>query len=203
MKLIIVRHGATEWNKKGIVQGCLDIPLSDEGIMQGHLLADKLKNIDIEYIFSSDLSRARDTAQLICDKHNLSFIEDHRLREMDFGEWQGLSFEQITVSDKLKLDTWRNRPSLVKFDQGESIDDVKERALDFFNEIYTKFEHANILLVTHGSFIKILILALLSTDMDLYKNLKQDNTAVNIIKVIDKRPMLQLFNDTCHIQRCV
>jgi probable phosphoglycerate mutase len=199
MELIIVRHGATKWNKINKIQGCSDIPLSNEGINQGYLLANRLKKIDIDFVFSSDLSRAADTAKIICNIINLPFVQDSRLREMNFGNWEGLSLKQIINSDKLKFDQWRNHPSLVKFENGESIYDVKERALDFFNDIYSKYEDSNVLLVSHGTFIKVLIIALLDADMDLYKNLKQDNTAVNIIKLVNKRPVLKLFNDTCHI----
>ncbi len=199
MELIIVRHGATKWNKINKIQGCSDIPLSNVGINQGYLLANRLKKIDIDFVFSSDLSRAADTAKIICNIINLPFVQDSRLREMNFGNWEGLSLKQIINSDKLKFDQWRNHPSLVKFENGESIYDVKERALDFFNDIYSKYEDSNVLLVSHGTFIKVLIIALLDADMDLYKNLKQDNTAVNIIKLVNKRPVLKLFNDTCHI----
>ncbi|MDI6602182.1 MAG: histidine phosphatase family protein [Thermoanaerobacteraceae bacterium] len=199
MKLFIVRHGTTDWNKNNKIQGCLDIPLSEEGIKQGYLLANKLKKFKIDYIFSSDLSRARDTAKIISDILDLSFTEDHRLREMHFGEWQGLSFEQIAILDQAKLSLWRNHPAEVIFSGGESIDRVKKRALEFIKEIYPKYKCNNVLLVTHGSFIKILILSLLNTDLNLYKNLKQDNTALNIVEINNEgKSILQLFNDTCY-----
>lgn len=202
MELFIVRHGSTEWNKLNKIQGCLDIPLDDEGIKQGYLLANKLKNYNIEHIYSSDLSRAKNSAEIISESLNLKFTIDSRLREMNFGEWQGLSFDQISILDRIKLNEWRNQPSKVKFENGECIDDVKKRSLDFFEEIYKKNEHSNVLVVTHGTFIKILILSLLNINLDLYKNLKQDNTALNIIKIIDSKPTLQLYNDTCHL-RCI
>ncbi|TZE80810.1 histidine phosphatase family protein [Calorimonas adulescens] len=199
MKLLIVRHGATEWNKNSRIQGCLDIPLSKEGIVQAQLTANRLINFTVNYIFASDLMRARSTAKIISDTLKIPFVTDKRLREMHFGEWQGLSLEQIDNLYHEKLLLWQDKPAEVSFNGGENLYDVKRRALEFIQEIYLKNKDDNIIIVTHGTFIKVLILSLLNIDLNVYKNLKQDNGALNIIDINDGKATLLLYNDTCYL----
>jgi broad specificity phosphatase PhoE len=132
--LLLVRHGETDWNADGRLQGQTDRLLSDYGRRQSRQLADELADEEIEAIYASDLARARETANIVADRLRLPVTLDPDLRERDWGTWEGLTAAE------------RERVELV----GESSEAHQERTLRALRRIAERFPGGRILVVTHG-----------------------------------------------------
>jgi len=132
--LLLVRHGETDWNADGRLQGQTDRPLSDFGRRQARQLADELAGEELEAIYASDLSRARETAEIIGDRLGLATVLDPDLREKDWGTWEGLSAVE------------RDRVEFV----GESTEAHQERILHALRRVAERHPGGRVLVVTHG-----------------------------------------------------
>ena len=133
--LYIIRHGETEWNKIGRYQGITDVPLNDNGIAQAKACANALKDVYFDRILSSDLSRALVTAETIRGNRNVDITVDSRLREIDFGDWEKLLFSEIEERWPGLIDQMYRQPDIVKLPNGESFQEVQNRAWDGLSEI--------------------------------------------------------------------
>lgn len=203
-RLYIVRHGESQWNVLKKIQGSSNIDLSDDGIKQAYMLAKRLKNEKIDEIYSSDLNRAFNTAEIIANGRNLAVKKSKYLREMDFGDWEGHTSVELEKLYGDNYRSWKINPQATIIDNGETLNEVQKRALNFVNKIIIDNNGDNILLVSHGTTIKSIILGLLNINLSFYPRLKQDNTAINIIDIKDNGlPVLILFNDTCHLRSVV
>src|SRR5579871_641611 len=113
LRLYIVRHGETEWNRDGRVQGHTDVPLSGEGIEQARRVAERLSREPISAVWSSDLARALDTARAIAAPHDLEVHSTPLLRETMLGEWEGLTEPEIVArGDSARFQAWRRDPAV-------------------------------------------------------------------------------------------
>ena len=132
MELYIVRHGRTEWNAKGLIQGISDIPLLEEGREMARQTARGLKTVSLDAVYASPLSRAFETAEILVEGRNLEIRKDQRLREMDFGIYEGEDY----VRDSELLRGFYDAPDRYQAPEGgESFYDVEKRTSDFLNEI--------------------------------------------------------------------
>lgn len=148
MRIYFTRHGETEWNKKDIIQGQLDSPLTERGIEMGIDLRKKSKEIYFDKIYSSDLGRAIETAKLIAP--NREIIKTSLLREIDVGNWSSRSIHDVKESDSKRYNDYFNHPEKYNRDDGESIRDLLNRVEKFFQEAIYKEEDKNILVIAHG-----------------------------------------------------
>ena len=152
MKLIITRHGQTVWNKHKRTQGRVHNRLSKEGIISVQNIAEKLKNVKIDYIFSSPLLRAVQTANLINKNHNKKIIKDQRLTDIDQGSFTGRYFDTLT-SEELIIKNNRDK----KYGM-ESLWELYDRVNDFLSFLKQNYPSSTILIVTHSgvaSFIEL------------------------------------------------
>lgn len=196
MKLIIVRHGETIENKEGIIMGHLHGKLSDLGIEQAKKVAQRLKDEDIDYIFSSDLDRATNTAREVAKFHSVSpkFVKE--LRERYLGNLQG--------KKNMEID-WEKEPPNSKTAEEfelETLEELFNRAKGFLEEIYKRYEGKTILLVGHDGINRALISNILKKSADYITDIdSQSNTAVSIIELKDNQdPILHLINDIKHLE---
>ncbi|WP_303969002.1 histidine phosphatase family protein [Sporosarcina ureae] len=181
-----VRHGVTAWNKEGRAQGSSNIPLDEEGIEAAKMLASRLAEEDWDIIFTSPMTRARQTADLLAEQSGIEVIEDHRLRERSGGMIEGTT-EQERQQKWGPL--WKELD--LQFETGES---VVARGLEFVNEQVQKFPNQRLLFVSHGSFIKRIVVALME---DENYAVKIDNTSLTVLDVEKKSCVL--LNDTAHL----
>ncbi len=152
MKILITRHGQTDWNVLGKIQGQTDIELNDNGRQQAKETGELIKNENIDIIITSPLKRAKETAKIINENFNVTIIEDNRLMERNFGKSEGL-----TKDDRRKLkeinpevnDVW-NYNKNIDFNGMETMQDFCNRIYKFLDEIINKYRYKNILIVTHG-----------------------------------------------------
>lgn len=144
----MVRHGQTEYNQENRIQGWLDIPLSERGREQAERVAEELKEMHIDAIFSSDLSRAYETAREIAKFHSLEVVTTPRLREVDQGEWDGLTVEQAQERYPDEYRSWLSSPPTARPPGGESLKDVEERIVPLMEDIRSR-PHRSVVIVGH------------------------------------------------------
>ncbi len=155
----LVRHGETAWNTSGRWQGHAPVPLNDQGRRQAKLLGESLAGNDARFgaIYSSDLLRSRETAEIIAGRLGLPVRLDARLREIDLGEWQGLTGDEIRAWDADRLAVVHNDPYTVPRPGGESLNQVALRALAVFEEITVRHPGETVVVVSHGGTIRTLL----------------------------------------------
>ncbi|GAI32270.1 unnamed protein product [marine sediment metagenome] len=170
-EIILARHGETEWNVGEIFRGRIDIELNETGIKQAQLLAEYLSEVKIEAICSSPLKRALTTAEMIANYHQLDVEIAPGLIDLNYGKWQGLPHQEVKDKYKKLYTEWINSPHQVKIPEGESLNDVRQRAISVVDEVTAKYEDA-VVLVSHRVVNKVLICALLGLDNSHFWNIK-------------------------------
>ena len=157
MKMILVRHGQTAWNAQQKYQGHTDIPLDTTGRQQAARVADYLCGREsIAALYSSDLSRARETAEIIGRRIDFPVKVDRRLRELNFGVWEGLTFNEVYRDYPKEFDTWFQHTARFKVPGGESFQDLLHRSLEALNEIAALYS-GTVAVATHGGVIMALL----------------------------------------------
>jgi broad specificity phosphatase PhoE len=148
--LCLVRHGQTDWNLEGRYHGQSDVPLNENGRAQAHLLAQQLLGQSFAAIYSSDLQRARETAEIIADAFYLPVALEPRLREIDQGEWEGQLVE--IIKDRY-AELWQERimdPVSVRPPGGETVGEVAERMYSALDDIAKIYPASQVLICSHG-----------------------------------------------------
>ena len=173
MRLLIVRHGETEYNKLNLMQGQSDTPLTEEGVSQARKLAGHLSEEKIDLVFSSDLSRALRTTNEIMRFHEVQLIVTEDLRERKLGEFEHRPRADYYAAQAQAEDRWVFRPP-----GGESLADLEERARRFIPRL-EPYSSQTVLVSSHNAFIRVLIKALLGLDRDACSQLKQNNCCLN------------------------
>jgi broad specificity phosphatase PhoE len=149
-KLILIRHGETDWNIEGRWQGQADVPLNGHGRQQAIRIANTLASKDISAIYSSDLGRAIETAEALARLKGLSVHIDRRLREIHQGDWQGLLVTEIKARYAGLFDERIKNPLEIAPPGGETVSQLKKRILLAFNEIIQKYPQETVAVVSHG-----------------------------------------------------
>ena len=199
LRLLLVRHGETDWNASGRYQGQLDIPLNDVGHRQAAVLAERLSDCPILAIYASDLVRARQTAEAIADRHELDVRAEPRLRELNFGTWQGLTYRQIDEKDPEAL-AWWNRDRVNRTPPcGESLGTMAARVTELLDEILGRYEDGTVTLVSHGGTIRVILCVLLGHPLAAYWQFEVDNTAIAEIEWRSLGPVVVRWNDAHHL----
>lgn len=199
-KIYLIRHGESEWNIKGKVQGQKDIALTSKGARQANLIGDKLKNENISSIYSSSLARAMDTALIIGEKINLKVNPMEELKEINFGIWEGMLSNEINERHYEDFVSWRNNPENFKIEKGESLRELQKRTMKGVDKIIRNNLDKNIAIVSHSSTLKIIILSLLNMDLCYFKNLTLANGSLSIIEFRDYNRVLQSLNFVEHLK---
>jgi broad specificity phosphatase PhoE len=155
-ELILIRHGKTDWNIEGRYQGQSDVPLNPSGLKQAEELAQELRHEAINAIFSSDLARARQTAQILSHINGAPLYLDRRLREIHQGEWEGMLFDHIRTRYTKAFEERLRDPLQVAPPGGETVGQVRERVLEATHEIITEYPHGLVAIVSHGLSLAII-----------------------------------------------
>ena len=196
----IVRHGQTNWNILGKTQGHGNSDFTPKGENQALELSKAIKEYPIDYIYSSDLGRAVQTAEIIGSTIGVDIIQTPSLREMGFGDWEGLLIEEIKKDHAKTYETWRNQPHLVNIPNGETLHIIKDRVDSFIKYLNEKYDNKHILLVSHSVTVRVMLLSFLNSGMENIYRIKQDNTALNIVEYRDYGPVVIKMNDTSHMK---
>ncbi|OAB44293.1 histidine phosphatase family protein [Paenibacillus glacialis] len=190
MRLGLIRHGLTDWNMIGKIQGQSDIPLNDDGRWQARALGERLREESFkwDYIISSGLSRAEETGSIISSILNIPLLEpDVRLLERSFGQVEGISAEE---REKKWGKEWDQQ------DLGqEKKEAIQSRGLEFMEDIWSRYPDKNILVISHGGFLAILYTALFD---DRYTE-RIGNLSLTILEKEDLDWTPLLYNCTRHL----
>ena len=181
-------------------RGRADLSLDETGIRQAEAAALSLKNQQVTAIYSSPLKRAIQTADAIAKRLSLSVQPHQGLIDIDFGSWQGLSPEEAAKQDGQLYRMWLDKPHLVCFPNGESLEIVRQRVLDAVNELATKQRDQTVVLVSHKVVCQVLMCAMLGLDNSHFWQVRQDVNAINIFELRDGIPLIISINDTCHLK---
>ncbi len=180
VQIVLVRHGATDWNLQGRCQGATDRELHVVGIRQAEEIAAILAKESIHAIYSSDLKRARQTASLISRPHNLPVIVEQDIRELDHGALEGLTFTEIKASYPDFLQCWRTEPAQIQVPGGERLVDVADRAWNGLNRIVERHPSAQkLVVVSHNFPILGIVCKVTGIDLNQYRSFHLDPCGVS------------------------
>jgi len=199
LRLFLVRHGETAWNVQHRYQGQSDLPLSDVGVEQAEALACRLADEKFDAIYASDLKRAWDTASAIAEKSGLAVISEPRLREMNFGIFEGLTFDEAQTRYPEVMAAWLknyNRPP----PDGEALNIFSARVLSLLDDLQKKHADQTICLVAHGGPLSEIIRHLLGLPVERRWTFAVDIASLSeLILGEEGYPYLKRLNDKCHL----
>jgi broad specificity phosphatase PhoE len=201
MRIYLVRHGETEWNKIRRFQGRSNLPLNKEGRKQVRSLALALKNIPLMAIYTSPLIRALETARLIKVFHpSTPIFEDNGLIEMDLGEFDGMKVQDWAEQYPDFRKAWNENPASVRMPGGESLKEVQDRAKKTLERITRIHPPDTTILMSSHNFVNLTILCdLLKIPLQRFRELRQENAAFNVICKKGDRFYAELVNERSHL----
>lgn len=201
-RLLLVRHGATQLTSENRFSGSVGVDLSDEGRDQARRLAARLSIEKLAAVYSSQLSRAADTAAILAEPHGLTPIIEPRLQEISHGRWEGLTRSEVEQRFPGEYEAWDADPFTFAPVDGESGVAVLSRALPAIREIVVSHAGQCALVVSHKATLRLVIASLLGFDARGYRDrLDQSPACLNILEFKDPvRARLMLFNDVSHYQ---
>ena len=198
-EIILARHGETAWNVAEVFRGRLGVELNETGQKQAALLAEYLSNLGIEALYSSPLPRALQTAEAIAEHCKLEVNIEARLTDLDFGQWQGLSLQEVRGKYGELYLLWEDHPEQIRMPDGESLGDVRERAIPVVDDLISK--HAGrVVLVSHRVVNKVLICALLGLDNSHFWNIRQNTCGITDFIYERGRFILTKHNNTSFLK---
>ncbi len=200
VKVILIRHGETDWNTQQIFRGKIDIPLNESGLAQARAVRESLKDREIDRIYSSPLSRALETARILGENRNLKIETEEAFIDIDFGRWQGLSHQKVREAHKDLYEMWLSNPQTVTFPEGESLETVRTRSGKALEEIVKNHPGETLAIVSHRVLNKVLLCAVLGVELSHFWYIRQDTCAINVFEYKDGAFYLTLLNDTCHLK---
>ncbi len=205
-RLLLVRHGETEWNRQTKFQGQIDVPLNDNGRSQSRKAQEFLKDIKFDFAFSSPMLRPKETAEIILQPHphiELQLLDG--LREIGHGLWEGKLETEIEQTYPGELERWRTVPQEIQMPEGENLEQVRDRSIESWQQIVTSALNQQLqtgLVVAHDATNKVLLCHVLGLDNKYFWNFRQGNGAVSVIDYpqgLDGLPVLQAMNITTHL----
>jgi len=199
-QVIIVRHGETLWNIKGIRQGHLDSPLTESGRMQANALGERLKRENFGALYSSDLGRAVETAQRIAVLTGHSVLTDPRLRERHLGIFQGLTADEMKQKYPEEYQLNRSRSPNYVIPRGESIVQQVARNIAYLSEIAEKHAGETIVVVTHGGVLSGLFRHTFSIPFSAPRRFEFVNAGLNTFIYQSGAWFLQTWGDVSHLE---
>jgi probable phosphoglycerate mutase len=199
LKLILVRHGETYWNKERRVQGGdSDIELNDTGLEQARKIAAFLENESIIAILSSPLQRAIATAKILASQHQLPVEIDQGLRELKVGELEGMPVSNLSTTFSQFLMQWWQDRGAMKLPNGESLIELQQRAWKVIEGLLEKHKDGTVVVVSHYFVILAIIFKALDLPLDCFTKFKVDPGGVSILEFWHFGTRLVTFNDTSY-----
>ncbi len=199
-EVYLIRHGQTEWNALGIMQGQKDVMLNDVGHRQAQILAKRLANTKFTAIYSSDLKRASDTAATVAALQNLSVKLDKRLRERCFGIFEGCTKVELIEKHPETYQLFLDGKDGAVVPGGEAEREIQNRTIECLTEIAQHHTGEKILVITHGGIIKRFTKYVLGIENTSGRISAIINTAINIFQYENGKWALRTFGDTAHIE---
>lgn len=198
-RIYLIRHGETAWNEAGRYQGHQDVELSPRGLEQAILLRERLRKENIKAIYTSDLKRARDTANIIAQAHGLMVNELYSFRELNFGLWEGLTYQEIASRYPEEWKKWLAAPGNIRVPGGESYLELQDRVYRAFLKIVARHPGEKLAIVAHGGTLRVIICKALGLGLEGLWRFRIDNGSISILECYEGSYVLSSLNDVCHL----
>lgn len=198
-RVVLIRHGQTEWNQEERFRGRADLGLTPLGMQQAQATAQRLAPWEIAAVYSSPLRRALYTAQVLGDRVGLRVQTLEGLIDIDYGLWQGLSLAEAETRHKDMYRQWLVHPHLVHFPGGESLEQVGHRAGSALTQVAAAHPDQTVALVSHKVVCKVLVCHILGLDDSHFWRIDQDLCAINTFELGEEVLRTIHINDTCHL----
>lgn len=199
-RILLIRHGRVAWNAKSAYTGWTDVPLDECGREEAALVAQRLKTVNLAAVYSSDLCRARNTAEIIASQHPLGVEIEPNLKEVNYGEWEGLSIDEVkNAYGEVFYKSWADDPERVRIPGGETFGELRDRAVPAIKRIASLHPGGIVAIVAHRSVNRVLICHWLGLGVNSYKKIEQYNGAINSIAFRGNPAAIETVNDVCHV----
>jgi phosphoserine phosphatase len=199
--ILLVRHGQTEWNRVERFRGRVDVPLNDTGLRQaeatGRRVADMGRPVAL---YSSPLSRAVKTAEAIARHVNLDVEIHPGLIDIDYGDWQTLTPDQVRSQWPEMIDTWYKTPHLAYIPGGETLVELRVRAMWTVNDLAARHTGQTIVLVSHTVINRIILMWVMGIGNERFWAIRQEPCTINVFEAEAGEYTLVSLNDTCHLR---
>ncbi len=199
-KLLLVRHGITEYNTTRRFAGYSDVEMSAAGYGQVEKLRDRLANEKIDAVYSSDLKRALVTAEVLSSRHKVDIVTCPELREMNYGNAEGLTFDEISRLYPEVAELITNFNLRLEFPGGETFEGFTERVSKFLDGLNKHAPSQTILIVTHSGPIRTLVCRLLGIDLEHWWQIGCANASLSIVETYPRGAIINQLNDTSHLR---
>lgn len=198
---VLVRHGQTEWNRVERFRGRVDVPLNEVGLAQAEATARRIAGQwTPAAVYSSPLGRAITTAGAIARCLDLAVEIHPGLVDIDFGQWHGLTQDEVKERWPALYDTWSYRPQAARIPDGETLDDLRTRAMAMISDLAGRHPSQTVVLVGHTVINRVILLGVLGLGNDRFWRLRQDTCAINVFEAADGDFTVVSLNDTCHLR---
>lgn len=199
-RLLLARHGETQWNLEHRMQGHRDSPLTDRGRWQAKQLAERLRSAPLAAIYSSDLGRTQATAALLAAPHGLEVRSAPAFREGHFGLYEGATHDELVARYGPAVDEWLADPVDQSAPGGETLRQLHQRVAAFIRQVVADHPGQTLLLVGHGGSVRAAVMETVGADLGRWRSLRLDNASLCTIDSNGRDSWLISFNDTAHLQ---
>ncbi len=198
--IFLVRHGETVWNRDKIFRGTSDIPLNHNGREQAKLAAKALKSCEIDFAYTSPLSRAVETARIVLEPHNIEASVHEGLLDLDYGDWTGRKDTDVAKKWPEEYTAWNSRPDSLRIPGGDTLKEIYDRAFGCIEEITQKHDNQTVALFAHRVVNKLLLIGTLGLGLDRFLFIMQGNCCINRFERTEGGYIIDYINDTSHIR---
>ncbi len=202
-RLLLVRHGVTEFNSTRRFAGYSDIEMSADGYRQVEKLRDRLKDEKIDTVYSSDLRRALSTAEIIAAGREVDIVACPELREVNYGDCEGLTFNEISQAYPELAEEITDFDLQMQFPSGENFTGFVDRTCRFLDRLRQHEPSETILTVSHSGPLRALVCHLLGIDQSHWRQIRIDNASLSIVETYPNRVIISLLNGTAHLREDV
>lgn len=199
--ILLIRHGETAWNREKIFRGVHDIPLNENGRAQARHLAKALASRKIDAAYSSPLSRARETAQIVLEPHGLEALVHEGLQDFDYGQWTGLQDHAVASQWPQEHARWMAEPHQARPPDGDTLQGVFDRAFDAVEELAQEHAGQTVALFAHRVVNKLLVLGMLALGLERFPFIRQDNCCLDEFQRTARGYVVISLNDVSHIRQ--
>jgi len=201
LRLVLIRHGETDWNRERRYQGHRDTPLSENGRAQAEAAGRSLAGERLAAVWSSPLRRARETAAAIAAPQGLPVRVEEAFGEMHFGEWEGLTVDEVSTRFPELHRAWLDTPHLVALPGAETLEEVRSRALKGLESLRGAHDGGTVCLVSHGVTSRILILEALGLGLERVWSLQVSYTGISELEFRDDWAVVHRMNTLLHLDQ--